>query len=376
MRAAKARRGWIGCAAASLALGVALGCGSYTIPRHALEGTTLVIAVPASFKPGFGRRRSDAMTNRTAPITSLPAPAYVPGHPHEDEIRGELVFSLLKRSNGQFVSYLPVRYVTRVHLDEGSPGGLDDPSVATWGVAEYAKGQVLAFVDVPLGVVAANGGNHDFAINVWSSARKPAQPSVWETLLVTIDGVWWLGWGEAQPYLGIPIDIYAGDGSTHFNDDYLGWEGNSGYYAEDVTEELEDVVPRPKALMRVIIPATAEYPAAWEADITLPRQKGQVIGVEAASHHKSSAVAMIINPATPDTGCVSGNRTVRVAMADPRKRTEGVRLIVKPPDFSCSNAQRLSANNHFTISSVVAYDETGTEIDENDVDAYFTGGIR
>jgi hypothetical protein len=48
---------------------------------------------------------------------------------------------------------------------------------------------------------------------------------------------------------------------------------------------------------------------------------------------------------------------------------------VKPPDFSCSNALRLAQGN-FVITSVVAYDVDGNEIDENDVQASFAGGIQ
>jgi hypothetical protein len=91
-----------------------------------------------------------------------------------------------------------------------------------------------------------------------------------------------------------PIDIHAGDGDTHFNDDYLGWWGTLELYgSEPIADELDDLVPKPKAFMAVEIPATAEYPAAWEAEIKLSQRRGQVIGVEAATHQKSSAMAML-----------------------------------------------------------------------------------
>ena len=94
---------------------IPVACGTKPIPMIAVAGTTVTIPIPDGFPTGFGR--VVAGSSAADPLSSVPA--FSAASPLEDPQRGELLFSLLD-SNGTHLRYLPVAYITRVHMSPQS----------------------------------------------------------------------------------------------------------------------------------------------------------------------------------------------------------------------------------------------------------------
>lgn len=325
------------------AFGVFLaGCGAYSIPRIAVEGGTITIPVPNSYGPGFGRVLSDAMPTSGLVTTLLPWPAYNPASGLEDELRGELVFAL-HDMNFDFITYLPVRYLTRVHMDEGSKAG--NPNTG----AGYAAGQVLAFVDIPVGVRAKNGSDQ-FYIYVSRFIRNGSSaPYNFLATTPVVGGYYWISWGH--PFWAWPVGIKILANSTESFNPFTGWGLSFGdYQSFDVTGDLPELIPQPKLPVTVIGGPT---PAAWEVEVTYPADKVEVIGAELSTNQKSTAVLALEHI---DSG------KVKVSVVDPRQLTNQVKLVLVPEDLTMSSGTASPGDFQEVAASLRAYDENGVDI--------------
>jgi hypothetical protein len=193
----------------------------------AVAGTTITIPVPLGYGTGFGLSISRAMTlNAFGLVDSRPDPPNL--DPTFDDLqRGELTFALWR--GGAFLTYLPVRYITRVHLDEGTPAGVS-------GAAGYAKGQVLALVDIPRALSASPAGANDsIIVQRWKRplvANGSGQLVPFFEDPPQIGGVSWRGWGALpvngfgpeDPSQTIPIQIVAAPSTTSYFSPSLGWD--------------------------------------------------------------------------------------------------------------------------------------------------------
>ncbi len=335
-----------------------LGCGSEPIPRVAVTGTTISIAIPPSYPVGFSRAMSNQMiqylvTNPDSLVTApLPAPSYSSTSGLEDEARGELVFSLM--SGSTFVTYLPVRYITRVHPDENAPAATAvDPG--------FSGGQAIALLDIPKAVLA-----NSYSIQVDLYRRDPiAVGHAFENLdpQPQLEGEDWIGWGQspADPHQGIPIQIVAGSAARY--NAFTGWAEFFGTLANDeVSDDAKLIVPHPAIRIRLHGESEAA-PAAIDLALDYPREKIEILGVQLERADRSSAVALL----SPDTGSVSGcssqSGTVGISVADPEAATAAIQVAYRVRPLDQAGCGLLAAGD-VTIpsASVRAYDGSGEEI--------------
>jgi len=327
-------------------------CGSRTIPFVAVEGTTFTLAVPDSYGAGFGRTLSEAM-DATSLITALPAPAYDPGSSKEDLVRGELVFSLLDQ-DGSFLSYMPVNYITRIHPEETSG-------------ENRSQGQVIAFVDIPAGVVAANGGDSGFFWKVELLRRDlddldgDSDRDEFVDATPTYQGSPWTGWDGLAPTVGrIWIRESTNPAGNHWNQHYA-WETIEGYGIYDVGADLEAMIPKPSIAV-VAIKSGSPFSPAWAVELDYPEDKVSIVGVEVAANQKSGAVATLTHVTQPQGGCPTGNGRVRVSYVDPAALANSVRLVVAPRDFGCGAGRPTGADFLVDATTLVAYDVAGAPL--------------
>jgi hypothetical protein len=192
-----------------------VGCGTETIPRKAVAGTTIAIPIPKTYPTGFGRAISAGMSRTAYTTTLLPWPQYSATSGLEDEARGEFVFSLYG-SAGVFRTYLPVRYVGRIRVDENSPAAVGLES-------GFEAAQAVAFVDIPSNVPWGS-----YTIEVEHYRRAMGSPYDFVREQPQLEGADWVGWGqrglygpESNPGVGIPIKIETGSAARH--NDFNGW---------------------------------------------------------------------------------------------------------------------------------------------------------
>ena len=285
----------------------------------------------------------------------------VPGEPLgaylEDELRGELVFRLWGNGTmGSPVTYLPVRHITRVHVDEASRASLG------------TGGQVLAMVDIPPGVVAANLGETDFLIEVRRYRRIAGDPVAFEETTPTSDGFDWFGWSHPGNFgiFKIPITINASADAIGSFNEFRGWDKHAGRYKEfAIAADLATMVPRPTMGMSVFKSGGAAA-AAWQIELTYPEEKVRLVGVSAWRNQRSAATTFL-TPLTPEpvpdaAGCVpSGEGRVRVSAFEPSIGIGRVDLIVEPRPLTC--AGRLATNElALRPSTLRVYDFDGADI--------------
>jgi hypothetical protein len=244
------------------------------------------------------------------------------------------------------ITYLPVRYVTRVHVDEGSPAGVPAPGIAFLG-SDPSSGQVLALVDVPQEVPP---GSYYVFVERWKRDKNhPQLAFVKETPTINTPPVNWVAWGGRDafygipnPELGMPIRIVASPYVTNrFNDAVEGYDRWFGDYSlKNFTADLPNLVPQPKFKIWVRNPAPPyEIPAAWEVVIAYSRKKIEILGVELGSADRSGAYATVSQPTGPPLTCIVKNGQTKISVIDPERRSAWVEVVYRLSDFgTCGRA--------------------------------------
>jgi hypothetical protein len=206
--------GFLGLALAAFGLA---GCGTYTLPRVVAQGTTIVIPVPDLYGAGFGR-----VLNQSIPYGNFdPATLAIPpiaNSPLEDFQRGELLFAL-RKADSSLETYLRVRFITRVHLDEAGGAALPAAGESFLNLGTPVQsGQTLAVVDVPS---LTPPDTYYIFVERWKRKQYPEDPSHFEKLppmMIDSGTLPWLAWagyigGVPRPDAPMPIRVVALDPS-------------------------------------------------------------------------------------------------------------------------------------------------------------------
>lgn len=356
-----------------LANATLVGCGTYSIPRVAAQGTTITIPVPDWFGSGVGRVLNEYIRQQPYgpidPITVSIQPN--PTSSLEDFQRGELLFALrLTQSPASgLLTYLPVRYITRVQVDEASRASTPAPGeTSSFEGTDPTMGQIVALVDIPYGV---SPGNYYIFIERWKRNHPLDQDKFFrDAPTINSPEVDWLAWtgtvpfyGTPSPEHGMPIRIVASSfGSSLFNDSVLGgYDKFFGNYSwNDFTSELESLLPRPKLTVWVKHPTTSVIPAAWEAEIDYPVGKIEILGAELGALHRSGGFVGVGPPTGSPESCSSMGST-KVSVVDPDRQSAWVNIVYRLRDFEgCGRA----GAGDFAIpdSSYKAYDGGGNPL--------------
>jgi hypothetical protein len=354
--------------AASMGGWFAAGCGTLTIPRIAVQGTTITIPVPDGFGSGFGRALNQQLTVTTTDPGSLNVP-YVQGSDLDDPQRGEILFALRTSPSpiSSLVSYLPVRYVTRVHVDEASAAGMPAPGIPFEGT-NPGTGQVLALVDVPL---ATPPGTYYVLAERWKrSTVSPYTSFFKDTPTISSPPVNWVAWGGKDafyglpsPELGMPIRVVESPYATSlFNDAVEGYDRWWGSYSNrNFTADLPKLVPQPKLKIWVQDPNSYQIPAAWEVAIAYPRKKIEILGVQLQSPDRSEAYATVGAPTGPEDSCTDKTGQTKISVIDPDRRSAWVEVVYRLRDFgTCGRA--VPGDFVFVANSFKSYKADGTPI--------------
>lgn len=132
-----------------------------------------------------------------------------------------------------------------------------------------------------------------------------------------------------------------------------------------VADELNDLVPYPEFLVQV-----NEFgqtpPAALEMEVTYPRKKLRIRGVNPV-HHADSGVLVHWEAEDPEAtvacNASQATGTLKIKMMDPGRVAPGVRVAYELRNFDQSCAGRATASDFVVVSnSVKAYDEDGALI--------------
>ena len=353
-----------GLALASLWL---VGCGMVSIPRVAAQGTTIMIPVPDGFGAGFGR----VLNQNVDPTTHISTPPD-PNSPLEDFQRGELLFALRTgpTSGSSLVTYLPVRFITRVHLDEATGAAL--PTTGEFYLSfgtPVQTGQTLALVDIPY---VTDPGTYYVFVERWK--RSPNAPYDFEQLPpVTIETGYfgwnpWLSWANwtnnnSHSDRGFEIRVVASSHGALFHEPPIGfnkWNGNMNYAWREFTLDLEYLVPHPKLRIWIGNPSTLEYPAAWEITLEYPAGKLEITGAALGRRHLSGGLVSVSDATGSPSSCGAPG-TTRISLVDPERQTQWVDVVYRLRDFAGCGTAVLS---DFTAveGSLKAYNVEGNPI--------------
>lgn len=359
---------WAG--SASFLVVLLTGCGTHTIPIAAVPGTTITVPVPDGFGAGFGRALNTQLSTSygsTVPGLNVPIGAdYL-----EDYQNGELLFALYGFTFGcvhkiTFITYLPVRYITRVHVDEASRQSM--PAVGEPPVIDGTGpmvGQVLAFVDIP-GAVPAPG---QYCVFVERWKRSPASPTMFEEHppYANEPPAPWRGWTGWYPQWGLKLNVvdppagWPSLGFVGFNP-FDVYDKVAGNYAggQATQEELGSLAPRPKLTFWVHNVFVPPLPAAWEVAIQYPLAKIEILGVELGALHRSAAIASL-GPTTGTPGGCSDLGSTKISVVDPDQEAPFANVVYRVRDFvNCGRA----VEGDFAVlgGSFKAYDVNGSQI--------------
>jgi hypothetical protein len=352
----------LGALVAALAVGLGLaGCGTVSIPRIAVRGTTILIAVPDGFGVGFGLvLNQHPQLNTIGPANLIIPPN--PASPLEDFQRGELLFALRDgpSPSSNLLTYLPARYITRVHVDEGSGAAL--PAAGEEYLNEgtpWPSGQVVAVVDVPS--TTPTGTRYVF-VERWKRSY-PTAPDHFVKLdpIQFPAGQWlsWAGWRAGTPHPEEPMEIRIVENTygALFHDTwgFDQWFGN--YHWREYMGDLEGLVPRPKLRIWIENILTGERPAAWEIILQYPGGKLEITGAELGRLHRSGGFVSVSLATGSPSGC-DGLSTSRISLIDPDRQSGFVNVAYRLRDFV--NCGRASPSDFTAVAgSLKAYDEDG-----------------
>jgi hypothetical protein len=343
-----------------------VGCGTISIPQVAAQGTTIMIPVPDGFGAGFGRVLNQYVD--PASHTSIPPDL---NSPLEDFQRGELLFALRTGptlAGSSLVTYLPVRFITRVHIDEATGAALPAPgeSYLSFGTPVQA-GQTLALVDIPY--VTQPGTYYVFAER-WK--RSPTSPYQFAPLSpVIIEGGYagwnpWLSWADwtnndSRSDRGFEIRVVASSHGASFHEPPRGfnkWSANQNYAWREFSEDLEYLMPHPK--LRIWIGNPPTFPAAFEATLAYPAGKLEITGATLGRRHRSGGLVSVSTETDSGTSCETPG-TAQISLVDPERLTQWVDVVYRIRDFEdCGRA--VPGDFSIVTGSPKAYDPDGSPI--------------
>lgn len=349
----------------ALGAGLAMACGSRTVPLAAVEGTTAMVTIPRTFDVGYGlvvAKNPD----------SLESPPPFPAQDHEDEEdiqRGELIFTLLDPTAppGENERRLPISMITRVALDPAS----DAARNPGWAYADFKGAQAIALFDIPVGIVN-DGEQKDFKIRVDRYRRSAANLDVYERVPQTYAGEWY-GWGEDQQSMSeafIPITIL--DAPEPEGEEVqrvtplLGYGANEMFtlpflYEQDLTDYIRLTQPRPEVRIEAPDPLDAQ---AWEMEVTIPLGKVAFSGVRLLRKESDGAIVLYrLEPGGVACAADGSPRKVFVKVVDPEpsreRRAHGVAILFQNRN-SCPQPQRVVPGDVvLDPASIKAYDLAG-----------------
>jgi hypothetical protein len=323
-----------------------------------------MIPVPDAFGAGFGRA-----LNRTLNFGDVdPSDNVVSIDPLLDDFqRGELLFALRDGSttNSNRITYLPVRYVTRVHADEASGASLpaEGEGYINMGTP-IPTGQIVAFVDVPY-LTPAN--TYYVLIERWrrisstSNNFAKLNPKLINWNTAPLPWVGWAGFGgwggpASSPDAGMKIRIVENEHGPFFQDPLGGFDRWNGSYSYlDHAEGLSHLVPNLNLRIWIGEPGTWILPAAWEMTLAYPAGKLEITGATLGRTHRSGG---LVNVSTTDSpsGC-GGPGTTHISVIDPDRQTLWVDVVYRLRDWGCGRA----VLSDFTTveNSLKAYDAEG-----------------
>lgn len=327
----------------ALAVGLLPACGLEPVPRVAVEGTTIAIAVPKAFDVGHGR----ALTSGASPpsvtdVTSLSQLTGPPIDPSnmaiEDLQRGEIVAVLVDELTSTPVAVLDVPTVAAVNLDPSADHIANSPS-------NYAaQRQNIVFVEIPLAredgteLVTDLERSRRFSIELRRFRRQGFGSSQTTFELVPqrraeeLGAANWLGWafaGTGDPLKGIEIEIVDAPGDFAQGQEELAYTSFTGYTLADqgsgpteYSSSFDPSVGVPAPYFLVVFAASNGH-TALEFDFEYPAERMQI--TEVRPNRGGGWVG--ISPApSPAPACspspVPQRATVHVA--DPEKKVEAV----------------------------------------------------
>jgi len=333
--------GFLGLALSTLGLA---GCGTFSIPRVAAQGTTIVFPVPAGFGAGFGRALNESLEYGVNPAGCAISPDQ--NSPLEDFQRGELLFALRTDSDvgSNLNTYLKVRYITRVHADEASRVALPPEGDAFYNIGTpLESGQTVAFVDIPYDV---EPNTYYVFMERWKRDPQQANCFVKQAPIMFGTKPWlaWAGltgWGGQSPEAGMQIHVVASSyGSALFHDTAFGfdkWNVDGSYSFNGYTGALDYVIPSPALRLWVGDPSTGQYPAAREFTLAYPAGKLEITGATLGGLHRSGGFVSVSTTSSP-SGC-DGSGTARISVIDPDKQAHWVDVVYRLRDFAqCGQA--------------------------------------
>ena len=348
------------------------GCGNFSVPRVAANGTTIMIAVPDGFKAGFGRVLNQNLQFTTIDPGAISIPIANPPSYLEDFQQGELLFALREGPDisSTFKAYLRVRYITRVHLDEASSAALPaEGEVYDYIGTPVEAGQVVAFVDIPYEVTPP--GTYYIFMERWKRGTEGAANHFFkeDPTQVNSPPIDWRAWGGfaglpqgPSPTVGMEITIVASSYSgSIFSDTSWGFDKWFGNYSwRNFTADLGHFSPRPKLRIWIQNFYTLENPAAWEWTIQYPAGKIEITGAELGSLHRSGGFAAVSPATSSPTDCTSLG-TTRISVIDPDQTTPWVNVVYRLRDFpQCGRA--VASDFTATQGPPKAYDVNGNAI--------------
>lgn len=358
----KALAAFLGLTLSSLGLA---GCGTLSIPRVAAQGTTIVFPVPDGFAAGFGRALNQELPYGVVDPAMLEVD-YASNPLLEDLQRGELLFALRAGATVEspLVTYLPVRFITRVHVDEASGATLPAAGEIFYNLGTpLVYGQTVAFVDIP---TLTNPNTYYVFMERWR--RDPDSPSHFEKLapVPLWDPFPWLSWADSsmRPDLGMQIHVVASTHGSAFHDAGQGfdkWSAGQNYNVNNYTEILDHVVPHPKLRVWIGDPSTGELPAASEFTLAYPAGKIEITGATLARLHRSAGFVNLSVTTGSSTPCDAPG-TARISLVDPDRTVQLVEVVYRLRNFE--DCGRAEPGEFFVVTgSPKAYDIDGNPID-------------
>ncbi len=360
---------WAG--SVSFLIVILTACGTHTIPIAAVPGTTITIPVPDGFGAGFGRALNTKLSTEAYGQTVPGLPVPIGADYLEDYQNGELLFALYGFTSScankiTFITYLPVRYITRVHVDEASrqatPAAEEPPAIDG---TPPAVGQVLAFVDIPEVVPAPDR----YCVFVERWKRHPSATTTFEEVPPHANDppLVWRGWTGWYPQRGLKLNVVAAPsgwpslGWVNFNPFDVYDEVAGNYVGGAVTqEELGSLAPRPKLTFRVQNVFMPPLPAAWEVEIRYPLAKIEILGVELGAVHRSAAIASL-GPTTGTPGGCGDLGSTKISVVDPDRVAAFANIVYRILDFTnCGRA--IAADFAVLGGSFKAFDVNGNLI--------------